>query len=549
MEVIVKFNGNIYDVAESVGGSAELLSADYAVINMERSSIPLLYEFTEIEDIELPKKLFISTGYNLTSSCIRTVQNREGLSGNGVIVAVIDSGIDYTHIDFRNEDGSTRILCLWDQTIQGNAPSGFNEGTEYTESDINAALSEPEPFDIVPSRDIAGHGTAVAGIAAGNGRSSSGENTGVAPEASIIAVKVGSGDRESFALTTELMRAVKYVIDKAQEFKMPVAINLSFGMNNGSHKGDSLFEEFLGDMADEWKTSIIVPTGNEGSAGHHYSGKISSNQTKEIEFFSASGIESFYISLWKNFTDSFGVELIFPDGYSSGVINTESQIKTVRNDNTLLTVIYGQPSRYSAGQEIYFDLRTDSGTIKPGLWRLRIISSSVVDGKVEMWLPTLEEVGAKTYFTDPSISNTITLPATAKKIIRVSGYNDRLGSIAGFSGTGSRENNILPDIAAPAVNIISARSGGGYDSFTGTSFAAPFVTGSAALMMEWGIVNKNSPFLYGERIRAFLRLGASRSQGISYPNLTFGYGRLCLAETFEYMKRYKWGGSDLWRIS
>ena len=549
MEVIVKFNGNIYDVAESVGGSAELLSADYAVINMERSSIPLLYEFTEIEDIELPKKLFISTGYNLTSSCIRTVQNREGLSGNGVIVAVIDSGIDYTHIDFRNEDGSTRILCLWDQTIQGNAPSGFNEGTEYTESDINAALSEPEPFDIVPSRDIAGHGTAVAGIAAGNGRSSSGENTGVAPEASIIAVKVGSGDRESFALTTELMRAVKYVIDKAQEFKMPVAINLSFGMNNGSHKGDSLFEEFLGDMADEWKTSIIVPTGNEGSAGHHYSGKISSNQTKEIEFFSASGIESFYISLWKNFADSCGVELIFPDGYSSGVINTESQIKTVRNDNTLLTVIYGQPSRYSAGQEIYFDLRTDSGTIKPGLWRLRIISSSVVDGKVEMWLPTLEEVGAKTYFTDPSISNTITLPATAKKIIRVSGYNDRLGSIAGFSGTGSRENNILPDIAAPAVNIISARSGGGYDSFTGTSFAAPFVTGSAALMMEWGIVNKNSPFLYGERIRAFLRLGASRSQGISYPNLTFGYGRLCLAETFEYMKRYKWGGSDLWRIS
>ena len=306
MEVIVKFNGNIYYVAESVGGSAELLSADYAVMNIERSSIPLLYGFTEIEDIELPKKLFISTGYNLTSSCIRTVQNREGLSGNGVIVAVIDSGIDYTHIDFRNEDGSTRILCLWDQTIQGNAPSGFNEGTEYTESDINAALSEPEPFDIVPSRDIAGHGTAVAGIAAGNGRSSSGENTGVAPQAYIIAVKVGSGDRESFALTTELMRAVKYVIDKAQEFKMPVAINLSFGMNNGSHKGDSLFEEFLGDMADEWKTSIIVPTGNEGSAGHHYSGKISSNQTKEIEFFSASGIESFYISLWSHDPAGFG---------------------------------------------------------------------------------------------------------------------------------------------------------------------------------------------------------------------------------------------------
>ena len=548
MEVIVKFNGDIYKAAERAGGSAEILSSDYAVINIERNSIPLLYEYTEIEDIELPKKLFINTGYNLTASCISSVQNREGLSGNGVIIAVIDSGIDYTHIDFRNEDGSTRILFLWDQTIAGNAPSGFNEGTEYSEADINAALSEPEPFDILPSKDISGHGTAVAGIAAGNGRSSYGENTGVAPEASIIAVKVGREDSESFALTTELMRAVKYVIDKAQELEMPVAINLSFGMNNGSHRGDSLFEEFLGDMADEWKTSVIVPTGNEGSAGHHYSGKISSNQIKEIEFFSASGIESFYISLWKNFADSFGVELIFPDGYSSGVINTESRLKTVRNDNAVLTVIYGQPSRYSAGQEIYFDVRTEKGTIKPGLWRLRIISSNVVDGKIDMWLPTLEEVGAKTYFTEPSISDTITLPATAEKVVRVSGYNDRLGSIAGFSGTGSRENNIFPDVAAPAVNIISARSGGGYDSFTGTSFAAPFVTGSAALMMEWGIVNKNSPFLYGERIRAFLRLGASRAQGISYPNITFGYGRLCLSETFEYMKRYKWGGSELWQI-
>ena len=127
MEVIVKFSGDIYSVAESVGGSAELLSSDYAIIDIERSSIPLLYEFTEIEDIELPKKLFIDTGYDLTASCISTVQNREGLSGNGVIVDVIDSGIDYTHIDFRNEDGSTRILYLWDQTIQGNPPNGFNE--------------------------------------------------------------------------------------------------------------------------------------------------------------------------------------------------------------------------------------------------------------------------------------------------------------------------------------------------------------------------------------------------------------------------------------
>ncbi len=548
MEIIVKFNGDIYSIAQRTGAQVELLKQDYAILDIPRENIEMLYEYAGIEDIELPKRLFLGTTYNLTSSCIRTVQDSYRLSGSGVVVAVIDSGIDYSHPDFRNDDGTTRILFLWDQTIPGNPPEGFAEGTEYTQSEINNALQEPDPFLIVPSRDFIGHGTAVAGIAAGNGGASSGENTGAAPRASIIAVKVGRGE-DSFALSTDLMRAVKYVIDKSRELAMPAAINLSFGMNDGSHKGNSLFEEYLTDMADEWKISIVVPTGNEGSAGHHHSGRLSTNNTIETEFFTAAGLDRFYLSLWKNFADSFAVELIFPDGYSSGVINIESQVKTVRNDNAILTVIYGQPGRYSIDQEIFFDIRSINDTIKPGLWRLRIIPSVIVDGNYDIWLPTLEEVGTQTYFTDPSIYNTMTIPSTANKVIRVSGYNDRLGSIAGFSGTGrSDEPLFMPDVAAPAVNIISARSGGGYDSFTGTSFAAPFVTGSAALMMQWGIVEGNAPFMYGERIRGFLRLGANRTQGLSYPNPTFGYGRLCLANSLEYMRRYKWGGDQLWRI-
>lgn len=545
-EVIVKYNGDIFSAGSSVGAETELLSGSYAILDIPEERIEALYSLPEVEDLELPKRLFISTGFQLTTSCISDVQRDYGLTGKGVIVGIVDSGVDYTHTDLRSEDGSTRILYLWDQTINGDPPRGFNEGSEYSSAQINEALSQPDPFLVIPSRDYIGHGTAVAGIAAGNGRASSGVNRGVAPESSLIVVKVGRSAFDSFALTTEIMRGIKYITDKARSLDMPASINLSFGMNDGSHRGDSLFEQFLTDTADRWKLSIVVPTGNEGSSGHHFSGTVSAGIPKDIEFFTSPGLERLYLSLWKNFTDRFGVELIFPDGFSSGVINTESRTKTVRHDNMVLTVLYGQPSRYSIGQEIFFDLRS-STAIRPGLWQLRILPSEIVDGSIDIWLPTLEEVGSGTYFTEPSLFDTMTLPSTGNKLVRVSGYNDRLGGIADFSGTGSSTDKLfMPDLAAPAVNITAIRPGGGYDTVTGTSFASPFVTGSAALMMQWGIVEGNSPFFYGERIRAFLRIGALRSAGLSYPNATFGYGRLCLARTLQYMKDYKNGGAEPW---
>ncbi len=537
-EIIVKYNGNISAVADSFNSYAEILSSNYAILSIDTNEINRLYSFPEIEDIELPKKLYLGANTDLTSSCILSVQNpySYNLNGNGTIIGIIDSGIDYTHIDFRNTDGSTRILYLWDQTVDGSPPADFNEGTEYTQFQIDSALQSDNPFNIVPSNDFNGHGTAVAGIAAGN--------HGVAFKSDLIIVKVGRNSGDFFTRSTDIMRAVRYIISKSRELQKPVAINMSFGMNSGSHTGNSLFEEYLSEISAEWKNVLVIPTGNEGGAGHHFNGLLKSNQIKEIEFFTASGITDFYLSLWKNFADTFAVELIFPNGISSGVINIENRLKTVRVDNMTLTVIYGQPTRYSTEQEIYFNISANENYIRAGLWKLRIIPSTIVDGEINIWLPTIEEVTAKTYFSNPSVYNTMTLPSTAHKIIRVSGYNDRIGNIAEFSGNGVPDTTLIPDIAAPAVNVISARSGGGYDYFTGTSFAAPFVTGSAALMMQWGIVNGNSPFLYGERIKAFLRLGARRSDGIIYPNQTFGYGTLCLSNSVSYMERYQWGGFE-----
>lgn len=546
VEVIVKFNGDIDRIARELGITLEVLYQGYAIITTPPSKIPLLYGYTEIEHIELPKILSFEATRNLVASCIRPVQSAPQwrLTGKDVIVAIIDSGIDYTHPDFRNADGTSRILYIWDQTAAGVPPSGFLAGAEYDNAQINEALTNPDPFSVIPQVDTNGHGTAVSGVAVGNGMASNGQNLGAAPEADIISVKLGTRGFASFARTTELMRAIKYVIFKAEELQKPVAINISFGTTDGSHRGDSLFETYINEISENWKTIIVIPTGNEGSSGHHYEGTINPFETKEIDFFTSTGVDSFYLTLWKDFADTFSVELISPSGRTSGLANMDNQVQTARENGTTVTIYYGQPSHYTVSQQVFFDVRGEVGSGTPGLWKIRITSENVVNGKFEIWLPSVEAVTNRTFFAVPSISNTLTIPSTALKVISVAGYNDRSESIVDFSGMGPNifQTTQKPDLAAPATEIMSTRIGGEYGVFSGTSLAAPFVTGAAALMMQWGIVQNNDPFLYGERIKAFLRLGANRQGSRQYPNMYWGYGTLCLENTMNHLKRYQLGG-------
>lgn len=552
VELIVKYHGDIEGLVAKLGATVELLYQGYAIVTIHPSRIRELYEYPQIEHIELPKQLSYEQSAALVPTCIQTVQLSPlwDLRGEGVIVAVIDTGLDYQHPDFRHEDGSTRIRYIWDQSaLEGTHPKGFLGGAEYDRDQINAALRSDNPKTLVPYSDTNGHGTAVTGIAAGNGRAKQGEIIGAAPEADIISVKLGSRGYASFARTTELMRAIKYVIEKARELEEPVAINISFGMNNGSHRGDSLFETYIDDVSAEWKSVIVIPTGNEGGAAHHYRGKLNAFETKEIEFFSAPGLSNFFVTLWKDFADTLSVELILPGGRSSGLLNVDNQFKIFRDGNVEGRIIYGQPSHYSLSQQIYFDVAAIEGSIEAGLWKIRIHTGEIVNGDIDLWLPSLEAVTKDTFFSNATTENTLTIPSTARKVIAVAGYQERTDSVLDFSGRGPDEPHAQkPDLAAPASGIMASQSGGGYDAFTGTSFAAPFVTGSAALMMQWGIVRKNDPFLYGERVKAFLRLGAKRSTNRQYPNSTWGYGTLCLEGSMEYLKKYKLGGGkDFWQ--
>lgn len=538
IEIIIKYHGDLAAIASRLEAVAEELNENYAILTLPAYRVSTIFDIPQVEYYELPKTVTfqIQRGTDLTG--IRRVQSAEefNLKGNGVLVGIIDSGIDYTHPDFRHADGTTRILYIWDQSApSGTPPTGFRSGHLYTAEDLNTALLSNDPLSIVPEQDTVGHGTAVAGVAAGNGASSGGFYSGAAPEAQIIVVKLTPYPQPGFSRSTDIMRGVKFCLDIAEGLEMPIAINISYGTNEGAHNGSSLFETYLDSAAQRWKNVICVAAGNERSAGHHYRGTINQGQRLQIEFGIGDNIRNIFLSCWKNFADTFQVELISPSGNSSGIVSPLNRITRVVLDGVRVTMLYGQPNHYNINQEIYIGLEAITGAIRSDIWKLILRGTQVVDGRFDIWLPMTDMVTERTSFLEPSPLTTVTIPSTAYSVICVGGYDAIQNSVAFFSGLGFTYMTYgqKPDIVAPAVDIITTAPGGGYDSFTGTSLAAPFVTGAAALMMEWGHVKRNDPFLFGQRVKAFLCRNASRNFPVSFPNEAWGYGVLNLIATMN----------------
>lgn len=527
-ELIVKHQGSLEQL-EQLGITVEELIAGYAILTVPENLVEQVAQLEQIEYVEKPKRYYYSVVGPAEDSCFPLVTMREPfLSGAGVLVAVLDSGIAYRRREFRNADGSTRIRYLWDQTLN----------REFTEADINAALeaeTEQAGFLLVPSVDVSGHGTAVAGIAVGKSE----DYTGVATEADLLVIKLGLPGESGFPRTTEIMRGVTYALQKSRELNMPLVINLSFGNSYGSHDGSSLLERFLDNASEVGRTVICVGSGNEGNAGGHFAGNIS--ETTAVELAVAEYETTLNIQIWKNYNDVYDIRLRSPGGEEAEItVPVGSGKYIVELERTRILVYLGEPTPYSVAQEIYLDMIPLGGPyINSGVWTFFIEPVEVVTGQYYLYLPAGAGRNVRTRFFAPTPEVTVTIPGTASKVITVGAYDYVYDNYADFSGRGYADTErtigvvtaglVKPDLVAPGVAILAPDTLTGFTSVTGTSFATPIVSGSAALLMEWGIVRGNDSYLYGEKVKAYLRAGAQPLRGEEvYPNERVGYGALCL---------------------
>ena len=556
-EVIVKYHGSLQELAEW-GILTEELIAGYAILTVPESEMGWLAEVEQIEYVEKPKRLFFSDLAGNTASCFAPGSRLyEGLTGKGVLVAVIDSGISYYNRDFRNADGTTRIRYLWDQVLN----------REFSEAQINEALmtgSRQAAQQLVPSIDTSGHGTAVAGIAAGNGGEGGPAYAGVARESELIIVRLGSPKENSFPRTTELMRALTYVVKKAVELAMPVAINLSFGNTYGAHNGTSLLERFIDNVSEIGRSVICVGSGNEGASGGHVGGSLRidraegyevtnlvngadgavANSARKVEMTVGAYERGLNVQLWKEYADRYLVTVVSPSGERFQADTDRPGKQTYRLQQTQILFYNGEPAPYMTAQELYFDFLPEEGSryLDRGVWTFEIRPLRIITGNYTFYLPSETVRSADTRFVRTTPDVTLTIPSTAVKVVTVGAYDPVYESYADFSGRGylyqdqvnSRTSDtfVKADIVAPGVGVLAPDRYGGHSPVTGTSFAAPFVTGAAAVMMQWGIVMGNDPYLYGEKVKAYLRKGAKPIRGVAeYPDARVGYGAMCVEDS------------------
>lgn len=537
-EIILRYSGEMGNLSERYENWVDLLGG-FAIAEVTREQLLQLSEEPLVEFIEKPKALSFAVYEGKLVSCIPPVQRPPySLTGQGILVGIVDSGIDIFHPDFRKEDGTTRIVGLWDQTLtleegSGQAPpEGYQRGVYFSEEDINTILQNESRS---PTQDRSGHGTHVAGIAAGNGRASRGENRGVAYEADILVVKLGSPTAEGFPQTAQLMQGIDFCVRMSIRRNEPLALNLSYGNNYGSHTGTSLIETYLDTVANMGRTTICVGSGNEGNLARHAAVELMMGMNSLIEFVVAPGEYNLAIQIWKQYTDSFQIRLTSPSG--DEIILGEDLQGMYRYviDGTELLWYFGDPAPYSIVQEIYFELLPEgvSSNIRSGVWKIVFIPKMVVDGQIDLWMPSGSSINRETGFLISDADRTLTIPSTASRPITVGAYNGDTDSYAPFSGRGYVCCGwVKPDLVAPGVDILSCSPGGGYVSRTGTSMACPFVTGSAALLMQYGIVEGRDPYLFGQKVKAFLIRGARQLPAFEeYPNDSVGWGALCVRDS------------------
>ena len=471
-----------------------------------------------------------------------------GFRGNGVMVSIIDTGIDYTHPAFRFSNGSTRLLGLWDQTVESDkVPELFPYGTLYTSDDLNQALMTENPLDIVPSRDEEGHGTFMAGIIAGS-EDRENDFIGAAPEASIIAVKLKPAKkylRDYYVLKegsiafqeTDIFMAVQFSLAQAVKYQMPLVICLGIGNNLDSHEGTSILSQYLNSVNNLTGVCVTVAAGNELGKAHHFSGFISGkDDSQNVELRVGEGERGFQLEIWGSLADVFSVEIVSPEG--ERIARSQSRL----GESQRVRLLFEETEIYIADKSVgltsgQFLMVLQFRNPTPGIWSLRVYGDRILNGRFDIWLPMEKFIEEETYFLSPDPEITLSSVATTSSLIVAANYNHYNDSLYIHSSRGYTASGFIkPDIAAPGVNVFGPLPGGRYGQMTGSSVSAAHAAGAAALLAEWGLLRVIIVNMDGNDIRRLLIQGAVQKGSDEFPNRGWGYGAMNLKNTFETLR-------------
>ncbi len=536
--------------------------ANISLLSFDYQYLPDLYGLAQIEENTNGVNGVFNSQPLLDSGMISVQHSPLNLTGRGVILAFLDTGIDYNNAVFKNNDGTTRILSIWDQTIQeGTPPDGFLYGTEYTREEINEAIRSENPYDVVPSRDENGHGTRMASVAAG---SMIGEGIGFlspAYECEIIVVKLKECKeylREYFLIpsdvpayqSNDIIMAMRYLDTFARAFARPVVFCLGIGSSYGDHLGYSILARYLTDIATRRSRVVMLPGGNEGNSAHHFSGQLSiPNETGllttnsiDMEIRVGENEIGFLLQIWVAAPSSLSVSIRTP----GGEVVPRTTVLFQRNlqynfvyERTIITVDYAliEPG---SGDELIL-VRFQNPT--PGIWTIVVSNDTQIQNTYfNAWLPITQFLSSQTYFLRPDPEMTLTIPSYAEEAISTSTYDSFTNSFYTNSGRGfSRSMRLKPDFASPGANISTVYGSlGGFpvvSSATGSSLAAALASGGTAQFMQWAVTDMNSPYIRSTEVRNYLIRGASRDPGLTYPNRQWGFGRLNIEGIFNALSR------------
>lgn len=552
MDLIIKYNGNTELLKQYEKYSVQIMNPTFAVIYLPvteiKSDLLIKWGYSSI-----PKCYALTDDLSLEASGVTKLRATPALNlrGKGVLVGIIDTGIDYTNPVFQNKDGTTKIAGIWDQTIEDGTqfpemiyPAFY--GTEYKREQINAALKSSNPLQIVPSVDENGHGTMLAGIAAGS-ENKENDFSGVVPDAELLVVKLKQAKnniRDFFSIPanvtcyqeTDIIWGVQYLVDTARNLKRPLAICIGLGTSQGAHDNSGPLNLEITIAGDFPGVAATIAAGNEGNARRHFYSALDPDESVPVELNVGAGESGFTMELWGDPPMIYTLDILSPNGeYIPMISKSLEESRTIRFvfEETVININYIMIEPDTGKQIIVLKFSKPT----QGTWKFQVYGKSDLKGAFHVWLPSDHFISSNTYFSDSNSYTTITSPANSTVPITVVAYNSNSGTLYADSGKGYSTSNILnPDLAAPGVNIICPTLDRKFTTMSGTSAAAAHTAGITAMLLEWGIVNGNNPNLDTIGIKKFLVRGAQRNKQLQYPNRAWGYGTIDIFNAYNIFR-------------